>query len=197
MLLTSRFFIQPHYFRSREKPNTRHGLPQSHGIVISAEHYCEKRAVIFRPRNRLPFIICTAPCTLLLPSMQISEYLCPNFSGREATDNCERDATFVFIQCLMRKTTPCRRSNAALRKFQLIAFTHAPLVQRGLRQDYSERVSNASNGQFHVRVITRYNVIFNLLCATFDEDFGCYCGRYCRDVNVAALSRVGHAGLLA
>src|SRR5271170_1642310 len=101
-----------------------------------SEHYRKKCTVIFRLRNSQPFIIGRTPCPLFLPSMQIGEHLSSNLPRRKATHDCKSDATFEFIQCLMRKATTSRRSNAALREFQLIALTDAPLFERILRQNY-------------------------------------------------------------
>src|ERR1700690_4412029 len=134
---TSRLLIQLLYLVYWEKPNSGEGIPQPHRVFVPSQHRRKQFAVIFRLRNGVPFVIGRNPRPLIFPWMQICEHLGSNFPRRKASHHCKSNATLLFIQFLMRKTTSSRRPNAARREFQLIALANAPLVQDTLGQNHS------------------------------------------------------------
>jgi hypothetical protein len=90
--------------------------------------------------------------------MQICQTLGPNLLRRESANDGKGESSFEFVQGLLRKSRTGGRAKTTLGQIEHVTFTQAPGVECRFRQDYAQGVSDATDSDFHVDIITGYNI---------------------------------------
>ena len=143
----------PH-FLLRQQADERHRLAQPCRIVVAAKHRREKLAILPALGDSLPFIIGRKPRALPTPTMKVGQNLRAYLVRRELTRDRKRDRAFEFVERLMRQAGARSRTNTARRHLELIAFTGTPRLENRLRYNYAKGISDTSDNDFHIKVIT-------------------------------------------